>query len=52
MRRAQILDLLAALQRARGLSILLISHDEAVNERLASRVISMYLGRSGAPAAP
>lgn len=51
-RRAQILDLLAELQRARGLSILLISHDEAVNERLASRVISMYLGRRGAPAAP
>ena len=51
-RRAQILDLLAALQRARGLSILLISHDESAVERLASRVISMYLGRSGASDAP
>ncbi|MFM8301378.1 MAG: ABC transporter ATP-binding protein, partial [Gemmatimonadota bacterium] len=51
-RRTQILDLLAELQRARGLSILLISHDESAIERLASRVVSMYLGRSGAPAAP
>lgn len=50
-RRTQILDLLAELQRAHGLSILLISHDESAIERLASRVISMYLGRSGAPAA-
>jgi len=51
-RRARILDLLAELQRTRGLSILLISHDASAVERLASRVLSMYLGRSGAPHAP
>ena len=51
-RRTQILDLLAALQRTRDLSILLISHDEAAIERLASRVLTMYFGHWGAPAAP
>ena len=51
-RRARILDLLAELQRTRGLSILLISHDASAVERRASRVLSMYLGRSGAPHAP
>jgi ABC-type glutathione transport system ATPase component len=48
-RRARILDLLGDLTRDRGLAILLISHDASAIERLASRVISMYLGRSGAP---
>lgn len=51
-RRMQVLTLLAELQRARGLAILLISHDASAIERLASRVVSMYLGRSGAPGAP
>ncbi len=48
-RRERILDLLGDLRRDRGLAILLISHDASAIERLASRVISMYLGRSGAP---
>ena len=51
-RRARILELLATLQRTRGLAILLISHDASAVERLASRVLSMYLGRSGVPHAP
>jgi len=51
-RRTQILDLLAALQRARDLSIFLISHDESAVERLASRVLTLYFGQRGAPTAP
>jgi len=43
--RAQILNLLAELQKLRGLSILLITHDFAVVQALAKRVAVMYLGK-------
>lgn len=43
--RAQILNLLAELQKLRGLSILLITHDFAVVRALAQRVAVMYLGK-------
>jgi oligopeptide/dipeptide ABC transporter ATP-binding protein len=43
--RAQILNLLADLQRDRGLSYLLISHDLAIVEHMSHRVAVMYAGR-------
>ena len=43
--RAQILNLLRALQNDLGLSYLLIAHDLAVVERMADTIGVMYLGR-------
>ena len=42
--QAQILDLLAQLQRERGMAILLITHDLGVVARMAHRVALMYAG--------
>jgi oligopeptide/dipeptide ABC transporter ATP-binding protein len=43
--QAQILNLIAELQREHRLTILLITHDFGVVEHLADRVAVMYLGR-------
>ena len=43
--QAQILNLLAALRREMGLTLVLISHNLAVVERIATEVAVMYLGR-------
>jgi oligopeptide transport system ATP-binding protein len=43
--RAQIVNLLADLQRRLGLTMLFIGHDLALVEQLADRVAVMYLGR-------
>lgn len=43
--QAQIINLLADLQRDLGLTVLFIGHDLAVIEQLADRVAVMYLGR-------
>jgi oligopeptide/dipeptide ABC transporter ATP-binding protein len=43
--RAQIIDLLIALQAEMGLSMMFISHDLAVVREISHRVLVMYLGR-------
>ena len=43
--RAQIINLLRGLQRARGLSMLFISHDLSVVAHATQRVAVLYLGR-------
>ncbi len=43
--QSQILNLLAQLQRERGLTYFLISHDLAAVHHLADRVAALYLGR-------
>jgi peptide/nickel transport system ATP-binding protein len=42
--QAQVLELLAALQRARGMAMILISHDLGVVAHLAHQVAVMYAG--------
>ncbi len=43
--RAQIVNLLAELQRRRGLAMLFVAHDLALVEQVADRVAVLYLGR-------
>ncbi len=43
--QAQILELLARMQRERGMAMLLITHDLAVVRQVADRVAIMYAGR-------
>ncbi|KEO81584.1 peptide ABC transporter ATP-binding protein [Tumebacillus flagellatus] len=43
--QAQILDLLAELQRENGMSLILISHDLGVIAEMCSRVVVMYAGQ-------
>ncbi|NMX23368.1 ABC transporter ATP-binding protein [Dissulfurirhabdus thermomarina] len=43
--QAQILDLLARLQRERGLGLLLVTHNLGVVAQVAHRVLIMYAGR-------
>ncbi len=43
--RAQIIDLLIALQKAFGMAMLFISHDLAVVKEISHRVMVLYLGR-------
>ncbi|HSD54209.1 MAG TPA: ABC transporter ATP-binding protein, partial [Burkholderiales bacterium] len=43
--QAQVLDLLARLQRSRGMSILLITHDLGIVAGMAQRVAVMYAGQ-------
>jgi oligopeptide/dipeptide ABC transporter ATP-binding protein len=43
--RAQIIDLLIALQRSLGLAMVFISHDLAVVREISHRVLVLYMGR-------
>jgi oligopeptide transport system ATP-binding protein len=43
--QAQVVNLLADLQRDKGLAYLFISHDLAVVEHLCQRIVVLYLGR-------
>ncbi|HMO04244.1 MAG TPA: ABC transporter ATP-binding protein [Kiritimatiellia bacterium] len=43
--QAQILELLAELQRSRGLAVLLITHNLAIAARLARRMVVLYAGQ-------
>ena len=43
--QAQILDILASLRKARGMSVLLITHDLAVVAEVCDRVVVMYAGQ-------
>jgi oligopeptide/dipeptide ABC transporter ATP-binding protein len=43
--QARVLDILRDLQRRRGMAVLFISHDLAIVERLADRVVVMYAGQ-------
>src|SRR5262249_23628347 len=43
--QAQIVNLMATLQRELGLAMLFVSHDLSVIEYISDRVIVMYLGR-------
>jgi peptide/nickel transport system ATP-binding protein len=43
--RAQVLEVLAKLQRDCGLGILFVSHDLGVVQRIADRTLVLYLGR-------
>ncbi|MFT4026353.1 MAG: ATP-binding cassette domain-containing protein [Novosphingobium sp.] len=43
--KAQIVNLLQALQRETGIAIIFISHDLAIVRQIATRVMVMYLGR-------
>lgn len=43
--RAEIINLLMEIQRTRGISLLFISHDMAVVERISHRVAVMYQGQ-------
>ena len=43
--QAQILELIARLQRERGLAVILITHDMGVIAEMADDVVVMYLGR-------
>ncbi len=43
--QAQILNILLELQRSEGITLLLISHDLAVVERVANRIAVMYRGK-------
>jgi oligopeptide/dipeptide ABC transporter ATP-binding protein len=43
--RAQILNLLAGVQKSRGIAILFIAHDLALVEQIADRIAVLYLGR-------
>jgi dipeptide transport system ATP-binding protein len=43
--QAQVLDLLARLQRERGMALVLITHDLAVVAETAQRVVVMYAGQ-------